>query len=150
MLLTLLVGCQQEKQHTSPRKDVTRSHSPRKETTIVVPEGVKGQWKAVKIAVTDKTTGKSSLHVVQVGGKVTLPSLSMTIQVDSFLPAFVKEGAKITSTSNTLKNPAAKVTIREGATVIFSGWLFSLFPNAHAFMHPRYGFTLVDVIPSNR
>ena len=130
--------------------EVALSHPARRETAIVIPEAVKGQWKAVKIAVIDKSTGKSSIHTIPVGSKISLPSLSMTIHVEVFLPAFIKEGRKITSSSNMLKNPAAKVVIHEGAAVVFNGWLFSLFPNAHAFMHPRYGFTLVDVVPSKR
>nr|WP_246545777.1 DUF2155 domain-containing protein [Pelotalea chapellei] len=145
-----MAGCQQDEQQVPPKLEIGRSHAATRESVIVVPESVKGQWKAVRIAVTDKTTGKTSVHTVPVGGKISLPPSSMVIHVETFLPAFVKEGPKMTSTSNTLKNPAAKVVISEGATVIFNGWLFSLFPNAHAFMHPRYGFTLVDVIPAKR
>jgi hypothetical protein len=74
----------------------------------------------------------------------------MIIQVETFLPAFIMEGSTMTSASNELKNPGAKVQITENGAVIFRGWLFSLFPNTQAFMHPKYGFSLVDVVPASK
>jgi len=73
----------------------------------------------------------------------------MSIEVENFLPAFIMEGSSITSASNDLKNPAAKVKINEASTVLFKGWMFARYPTTHAFMHPRFSFTLIDAVPSD-
>ncbi len=72
----------------------------------------------------------------------------MSIKVETFLPAFIMEGTTLTSSSNDLTNPGIKVQITEKGLVLFSGWIFSKFPNTHAFMHPRYGFSLLDAVPA--
>ncbi|WP_279384541.1 hypothetical protein [Geotalea toluenoxydans] len=41
----------------------------KKQTTVVVPDNVKGKWKAVKIAVTDKTTKKDTIYTVNIGAR---------------------------------------------------------------------------------
>jgi len=74
----------------------------------------------------------------------------MIVKVETFLPAFIMEGSTMTSSTNELKNPGVNVLITENGAVIFKGWLFSKFPNTHAFMHPKYGFTLVDFVPAGR
>src|SRR6185369_2960294 len=144
-----LSGCQQKEQQAPPRVDTAQSHTVKKETTIVVPDAVKGKWKAVRVAVVDKSKGKVSVYKIPIGGKFTLPRSTMTIMVDAFLPAFIMEGSTITSSSNELKNPGAIVRITEDGAVIFKGWLFSRYPTTHAFMHPKYGFTLADAVPAN-
>ena len=113
-----------------------------------MPDSVRGKWKAVKIAVTDKSVSKEHVYTIPIGGKITLPRTSMTIEVETFLPAFIMEGSVRTSSSNQLKNPGAKVRISDAGSVIYKGWLFSRYPTTHAFMHPRYGFTLVDFVPA--
>lgn len=113
-----------------------------------MPDSVKGKWKAVKIAVTDKSGVKEHVFTIPIGGKITLPKTGMTIEVETFLPAFIMEGSVRTSSSNQLLNPGAKVLISESGTVIYKGWIFSRYPTTHAFTHPQYGFTLVDFIPA--
>ena len=115
---------------------------------MVVPDSVKGKWKAVKIAVTDKETNKETVYSVAIGSEFTIPNTNLAIKVDNFLPHFMMDGTTLTSQSNEPKNPAAQIRIMEGGKEIFKGWLFSLFPTTHAFQHPRYGFTLVDFIPA--
>jgi len=120
----------------------------KKETVVAVPDKVKGKWKAVKIAVTDKGTNKEMVYTVAIGSEFTVPNTNMTIKVENFLPHFVMEGTTLTSQSNEPKNPAAQVRINEGGKEIFKGWLFSLYPTTHAMQHPKYGFTLVDFVPA--
>ena len=146
-----LSGCKQDKQ-PPPKVEVgsLHSHAAKKESTIVVPMFVAGKWKAVKIAVFDKSNVNQKIYTIPIGGKLAIRESSMIIQVDTFLPAFIMEGSTMTSASNELKNPGVKVQITENGAVIFKGWLFSLFPNTHAFMHPKYGFILVDVVPASR
>ncbi len=126
------------------------SHSARKEATIVVPPFVAGKWKAVRIAVIDKPHLSQKIYTIPIGGKLSIPASTMIIKVETFLPAFIMEGSILTSDSNDLKNPGVKVQITEHGAVIFRGWLFSKFPGTHAFMHPNYGFTLVDAVPASR
>ena len=114
---------------------------------LVVPPKVAARWKAVKIAVIDKSNVTQKLFTIPIGGKFAVPASTLVIEVEEFLPSFTMEGSVMTSSSNDLKNPGVKVRITENGSVIFNGWLFSLFPKTHAFMHPKYGFTLVDVVP---
>lgn len=148
LLIFMMTGCQDKDQQTPYKVETAQSHTSKKELSVVVPDTVKGKWKAVKIAVTDKTIAKQTIYTIPIGGAFTLPNSKMTIEVEVFLPAFVMEGSSMTSSSNSLKNPGTKVRITEGSAIIFKGWLFSLFPTTHALMHPRYGFTLVDVVPN--
>lgn len=143
-----LVGCQQKEPPLLPKLDTAKSHTVKKETAIVVPDNVKGKWKAVKIAVLDKSAAKESVYSIPIGSKITLPRSTMTIMVESFLPAFTMEGSIMTSAGNELNNPGAKVKIVENGAVIFNGWLFARYPTTHAFMHPRYSFTLTDGVPA--
>lgn len=148
-ILSVLMGCQQEQQ-LPPPVDTTKSHTSKKEATIVVPPGVAGRWKAVRIAVIDKSNDTQKNYTVPIGGKLAIPASTLIIEVETFLPAFTMEGSTMTSSSNELINPGAKVRITENGSLIFKGWLFSLFPKTHAFMHPKYGFTLVDVVPNRK
>ncbi|HEY4745806.1 MAG TPA: hypothetical protein VIH45_14175 [Desulfuromonadaceae bacterium] len=143
-----LWGCQQQADPLLPNVDTATSHTVKKEATIVVPDSVRGKWKAVRIAVLDKSAAKATIYTVPIGGRITLPHSTMTIVVDAFLPAFVIEGSTMTSSGNALKNPGAKVRITENGAVIFNAWLFSRYPTTHAFMHPRYAFTLMDGVPA--
>jgi hypothetical protein len=145
-VLSLLAGCQQEQQ-LPPKVDIAHSHTSKKEAIIVIPPNVTDKWKSVRIAVIDKSNASQKLYSIPIGGKLAIPSSTLIIEVETFLPAFTMEGSVMTSSSNELKNPGVKVRITENESVIFNGWLFSMFPKTHAFMHPKYGFTLVDVNP---
>jgi len=144
-----MAGCQKSEPPQPPplQIDSARSHAAKKEATVIIPATVKGKWKAVKIDIIDKANAKEAIYSVPVGGKLAVPGTSMVIEVETFLPAFVMEGTAITSASNELTNPGAKVRISDKGGIIFNGWLFGKYPTAHAFMHPIYGFTLVDAVP---
>jgi len=152
VLFALIVGIGCTKQEEKKTETATPSHgeaAPKKEATVVVPESVKGKWKGVKIAVTDKVSGKESVYTVMIGSEFAIPNSNLAIRVDTFLPHFMMEGTTLTSQSNDPKNPAAQIRILEGGKEIFKGWLFSLYPTTHTFQHPRFGFTLVDFIPAS-
>jgi len=147
LALLIFAGCQKNE----GRKNVTESSTtqkPKKASVIVVPDSVKGKWKAVKIALTDKTGNKESLYTIEIGSRLSIPDTKISIEVESFLPNFTMNGTVMTSQSNEPKNPAARIKIYEEGKEIFNGWLFSLYPTIHAVQHPRYGFTLVGFIPS--
>ncbi len=142
-------GCQKDasQPHPPPHAEIAQSHPIKKEALIVVPEAARVTWKAVRITITDKNQNRESTYTIPIGNSVSVPGTAMKIEVESFLPAFIMQGSVMTSDSNELRNPAAKVKITENSAVIYRGWLFSRHPNAHAFMHPVYGFTLTDILP---
>jgi len=137
-------GCN-DKQATKPA--ATKPQPARAKSVVVVPDSVKGKWKAVQVAVADKNAKQQKVYTINIGEEFKLPGSDLTVRVENFLPHFVMEGTALTSQSNELVNPAAQFIIREGGKEIFKGWLFSLYPTTHAFQHPQYGFTLVDYIP---
>ena len=151
LLLAGISGCQQDNQ-PPPKTEIGSLHSRtvKKEARIVVPPSVAGRWKAVEIAVIDKSNQSRKIYTIPVGGKLSIPGSTMIVKVETFLPAFIMEGSTMTSFSNDLKNPGVNVLITENGAIIFKGWLFSKFPNTHAFMHPKYGFTLVGFVPAGK
>jgi len=145
-----LAGAQKQAPPPLPIADFVNTHAIKKQSRVIVPPFVAGKWKAVRIAVIDKSSNSQKVYSIPIGGNVTIPTSATTIKVETFLPAFIMEGAIMTSSSNDLINPGAKVQITDNGAVIFKGWLFSKFPNAHTFMHPRYGFILVGVVATGR
>ncbi len=113
---------------------------------IVIPEMVKGKWKAVKLMVEDKQTQQITEHTINLGEEYTLPDSAVKVKVGEFLPDLIIQGTVFTSVSNELKNPAVRVIISENGKELFKGWLFSLFPTMHPFQHPRFAVTLKDVV----
>ncbi len=148
LLPALFAGCSKKEETKSGEKVPMSGHTTKKEAVVVVPGSVKGKWRAVKIAVTNKETNKETVYTVAIGSEVSIPNAGLSIRVENFLPHFVMEGTTLTSQSNEPKNPAAQIRIIEGGKEIFKGWLFSLYPTTHAFQHPKYGFTLADFIPA--
>jgi hypothetical protein len=63
-----LSGYQQYENPALPKLDTAQSHTFEKEKTIVVPDSVKGKWKAVRIAVVNKTTGKVKIYTIPISG----------------------------------------------------------------------------------
>jgi hypothetical protein len=115
---------------------------------VVVPDAVKGKWKSVKIAVLEKSSGKSTEYDVTIGSKLAIPGSDLVIAVDNFFPDFVMDGGTRTSRSNEPKNPAAQVRIAENGTEIYKNWLFALLKTPHAFQHPKYEVSLTGYTPS--
>ncbi|MDA8083725.1 MAG: DUF2155 domain-containing protein [Nitrospiraceae bacterium] len=115
---------------------------PKGETTVSVPDSVKGKWKAVVLAVEDKETKKTSEHTVNLNSELKLPNSKITVKVSDFLPDFKMDGLNITSMSNEPNNPAVKVVVTDGDKEIFKGWLYSKFPTIHPFEHAKYGLVL--------
>lgn len=148
LLAMFFLGCSRKEEKKAGEIPPESGHMAKKEAVVVVPDSVKGKWKAVKIAVTNKETNKETIYTVPIGTEVTIASSGLSIRLDNFLPHFVMEGTTLTSQSNEPKNPAAQIRIMEGGKEIFKGWLFSLYPTTHAFQHPQYGFALVDFLPA--
>jgi len=115
---------------------------PKGEKTVVVPDAVKGKWKAVVLVVTDKKTNKQQEFTVNLNSDLKIPNTNLKVAVSEFLPDFRMEGLNLTSASNDPNNPAVGVKVSENGKEIFKGWLYSKFPTMHPFEHPSYGITL--------
>ncbi|PLX92432.1 MAG: DUF2155 domain-containing protein [Desulfuromonas sp.] len=109
---------------------------------VVIPGEVKGQWKSVEISILDQEISSETTYTINIGETFQVPGSTLKLRVDTFLPAFIMKGSQMTSASNEPKNPAAYVVIEENGEDVFSGWLFSLFPDACAVKNPRYSFNL--------
>ena len=123
-----------------PHENITMPPSESMKT--VVPEAVRGKWKAVTLTVVDRETSNVKDYTATLGGKLTIPNTNIVIQVVDFLPDFKIEGTVFTSASAEPLNPAARVQITEGGQEIFKGWLFQKFPSMHPFEHQRISITL--------
>jgi hypothetical protein len=113
-------------------------------TSIVVPEPVKGMWSGVKVALENKTEGKSEDVVWALNTDVKISGSALTVKVGDFMPDFRMEGPTITSASTEPNNPAVQIIVMEGDEEIFKGWLYSKWPAIHPFQHDVYAFTLID------
>ncbi len=150
ILLFFAVGCSEQKpQQEEPAPVKAMAHAPvRQVLKVVVPESVEGMWQSVKVAVRDQQTGIEDIYSVDIGGSFLLPEEKLRVTVEIFLPAFVMDGKQITSASNRTTNPAVWIVIHEKEKEIYNGWLFGLYPDTHAYQHPRYNFSLLGYKPA--
>ncbi|MBI3811305.1 MAG: DUF2155 domain-containing protein [Nitrospirae bacterium] len=116
---------------------------------MVIPETLKGKWKAVKFLVEDKKSNQSQEYVVNLGEELAVPSSSLVVKAEAFLPDLKIEGTTFTTASGELKNPAVHVRILDNGREVFNGWLFQLFPAIHPFQHERYNITLRDSVAAS-
>ena len=114
----------------------------------VVPEHVKGKWKAVVLVVEDKAQKQTKDYTVVLGQRLKIPGSAIDVEVLDFLPDLTITNSTFTSVSNEPNNPAVHVIVRDGEKEIFKGWLFSLFPTIHPFQHAQFGVTLKEGVPS--
>jgi hypothetical protein len=118
--------------------------APAVEKKVVVPDAVKGAWKAVKIEVEFKDLKKKKTFTVPLNSEFKVPDTNLALKVGSFLPHFTMAADQITSSSNDLENPAAQIEVFEGGKEIFHGWLFSKYPAVHPLTHEKYGVALLE------
>lgn len=119
----------------------------KKESAVVVPDALKGKWKAARIVVTEIGSKKETSHVVPVGADFLLPGTGLTLRIENLLPDFTMGNGIITSKSDKMDNPAAQVRIFEGGKEGFKGWMFVKFPDTHAYQHSKYTLKLVEFVP---
>lgn len=112
--------------------------------TVVVPDAVKGTWKAVKIEVEFKEKKSKKTFTTPLNSEFKVPDTDLTLKVGNFLPQFAMGADQITSNSNNPENPAVQLEVFQGGKEIFHGWLFSLHPMVHPFTHDKYAITLLE------
>ena len=118
--------------------------APPVEKKIVVPDAVKGAWKAVKVEVEFKEKKSKKAFTIPLNSEFKVPDSDLTVKVGNFLPHFTMAADQITSGSNNPENPAAQVEVFQAGKEIFHGWLFSLHPTVHPFAHDKYGLVLLE------
>ena len=117
---------------------------PKGQTTVSLPDAVKGKWKSVVLVVEDKSSKKKTEYTVNVNSDFKVPGSNLKLVVGEFIPDFRMNGLTITSGSNEPNNPAVGLKVLENDKEIFKGWLYSKFPAIHPFEHPKYALTLKD------
>jgi hypothetical protein len=121
---------------------------PKGEGKIVVPDSVKGKWKAVVIIVEDRMARTTKEHTLRLKSEFIIPNSKIKLQIGDFLPDFRMDGDVRTSASNSPNNPALNVKVYEDGKEIWKGWLYSKFPAIHPFQHERYSLTLKEGVPT--
>ena len=119
---------------------------PKGEKTVVVPDSVKGKWKAVVLVVADKKSNKQQEFTVNINSDLKIPNSSLKVSVGEYLPDFRMEGLTLTSASNDPNNPAVGIKVSENGKEIFKGSLYSKFPTMHPFEHPNFSIILKDAV----
>jgi hypothetical protein len=118
--------------------------APPVEKKVVVPDAVKGAWKAVKVEVEYKEKKSKKAFTIPLNSEFKVPDSDLTLKVGTFLPHFAMAAEQISSNSNNPENPAAQLEVFQGGKEIFHGWLFSKFPAVHPFTHDKYGVALLE------
>ena len=161
MITMLLIGCGKKQEEYSSASPPAPSSSQERQglpsdvpvisstAPIVIPDAVRGKWKAVRLTVEDKKGQASKEYMVSLHSDFSVPDSKLTVKVGEFLPDLKIQGTTFTSESNETKNPAVHVMILDDNKEVFNGWLFSLFPTIHPFKHDRYGITLKEAIPAS-
>ncbi len=115
---------------------------PKGQTTVSLPDAVKGKWKAVVVVVEDKGSKKKTEYTINVNSDFKVPGSNLKLAVGEFIPDFKMDGLTITSTTNEPNNPAVGMKVFEADKEVFKGWLYSKFPAIHPFEHPKYAVML--------
>lgn len=115
---------------------------------LVVPPSVQGRWRAVELAVAPRSGGAPSRVEASLNERTPIPGTALTVEPVVFLPSFYMGDGMISSVSNELNRPAARVLFREGETVVHEGWLFRDTPGIHPFEHPEVAVTLTGAVPA--
>ncbi|MGE5190655.1 MAG: DUF2155 domain-containing protein [Gemmatimonadota bacterium] len=116
------------------------------EKKVVVPDAVKGSWKAVKIEVDYKQAKSKKSFTVPLNSEFKIPDTDLTLKTGSFLPHFAMTADSITSNSNNLENPAVGIDVLQGGKIVFHGWLFSKYPDIHPFQNDAVALKLLEGI----
>jgi hypothetical protein len=119
------------------------SNMPKVERKVVVSKEVAATWKAVKLAIENKTAKTTKEYTVKIGSELAVPNTKLTVKVLAFLPDFKMTDKEFYSISDKPNQPAAQVVVVENDKEIWSNWLFSMQPSIHPFQHEKIGILLV-------
>ena len=118
------------------------------ERGVVVPDGVKGKWKAVKLLVKHKKDEeRNEMKTITLGSSFELEDSGIRVTVGPFLPNFVMSHKAYTSSGNELTNPAVQLVVEQNGKTLYTGWAFAKYPTMYAFEHDVFALQLMDYIP---
>ena len=118
------------------------------ERGVVVPDGVKGKWKAVKLLVKNKKDEeRNEMKTITLGSSFELEDSGIRVTVGPFLPNFVMSQKAYTSSGNELTNPAVQLAVEQNGKTLYTGWAFAKYPTMYAFEHDVFALQLMDYIP---
>jgi hypothetical protein len=118
------------------------------ERGVVVPDGVKGKWKAVKLLVKNKKDEeRNEMKTITLGSSFELEDSGIRVTVGLFLPNFVMSQKAYTSSGNELTNPAVQLVVEQNGKTLYTGWAFAKYPTMYAFEHDVFALQLMDYIP---
>ena len=118
------------------------------ERGVVVPDGVKGKWKAVKLLVKNKKDEeRNEMKTITLGSSFELEDSGIRVTVGPFLPNFVMSQKAYTSSGNELTNPAVQLVVKQNSKTLYTGWAFAKYPTMYAFEHDVFALQLMDYIP---
>ena len=118
------------------------------ERGVVVPDGVKGKWKAVKLLVKNKKDEeRNEMKTITLGSSFELEDSGIRVTVGPFLPNFVMSQKAYTSSGNELTNPAVQLVVEQNGKTLYTGWAFAKYPTMYAFEHVVFALQLMDYIP---
>jgi hypothetical protein len=153
VLLFGLSGCQ-ERGRPDPRIQMAISHareqnaggsrspSPSAPTRLEIPPAVVQAYSGLRLKWKDSSDGREGTIEVPLGKPVQIPGSDLSVRADAFLPAFSMTADAITSTGVEEENPAARIAVLQKGQEIFTGWIFTRFPDVHPFEHPRFSLRL--------
>ena len=150
-LLVSFAGCKkkEEKPQLPPGHPSTEGgmpqgmpDMPKVDRKVIVPKEISAKWKAVKLAVEDKTKKATKEYTINVGSSLEVPGTKIKLTVLAFLPDFRMGEKDITSASDKPNNPAAQILIQEPGKPEQKIWLYSMHPGVHPFQHEKIGLTL--------
>jgi len=116
-----------------------------KELAINLPESVMGKWSAVTFEVTAVDGSKDTLEVA-LGSETSVPGSNLMLRAEVFVPAYKSDFKTITSASNALDNPAAKVALIENQQVVAKGWVFQNLPEFNSFSSDKVSVRLLSAV----
>lgn len=119
-------------------------------TELVVPPEATAAFSGVRLTWKDAQTSKEGILEVPLGTAAALPDSDLQVRADVYLPAFTMSAQTITSTGTAEENPAARITVLQGAKEVFTGWIFKRFPDVHPFQHPRFSIRLEGGVPRKK
>ena len=118
------------------------------ERGVVVPDGVKGKWKAVKLLVKNKKDEeRNEMKIITLGSSFELEDSGIKVTVGPFLPNFVMSQKAYSSSGNELTNPAVQLVVEQNGKTLYTGWAFAKYPTMYAFEHDVFALQLMDYVP---
>ena len=148
-LVFSFAGCKKKEQqpqlppgHPGMEGAMPQAGMPKMDRTIKVPDAVKAKWKSVKLVVEDKAAKASKEYTVSVGSELAIPNTKLKVKVLAFVPHFMMTDKEITSASDKPTMPAAQISVTEPGKEEWKGWIFSLQPDMHPFVHVKVAIKL--------